>query len=203
MGQTEPMTDIAGVAVEHRTTARLEESLDHIRSSPRHRGTLELIVCRPEPEHRVVVDVGELNATEGLAGDCWNRKRSPKGEAPQLNKQLNLINARVSRAIAGDADADRALAGDQLHVDLDLSVEHLPPGTRLEIGTAVIEITADPHTGCAKFRRRFGAEALRFVNHGEGAELRMRGICARVAVAGTIRRGDVVTVVPVLAGAAS
>ena len=98
--------------------------------------------------------------------------------------QLNIINARVARLVAGDDPADRALAGDQLHVDLDLSPENLPAGTRLAIGGAVIEVTDQPHTGCAKFAARFGAEALRFVNIGGGKQLRLRGINAKVVAAG-------------------
>ena len=84
-------------------------------------------------------------------------------------------------------------SGDQLHVDLDLSPDNLPAGTRLAIGDAVIEITDQPHTGCAKFAARFGKEALRFVNVGVGKELRLRGINAKVVTPGTIRRGDTIT----------
>ena len=107
--------------------------------------------------------------------------------------QLNVINARLSRLVGGDDDDVRALAGDQLHVDLDISHDNLPAGTRLAIGDAVIEITEQPHTGCAKFAARFGKEALRFVNVGAGKELRLRGLNAKVVTPGTIRRGDTIT----------
>ena len=107
--------------------------------------------------------------------------------------QLNIINARLSRLVGGADDDVRALAGDQLHVDLDLSNDNLPPGTQLAIGDAVIEITDQPHTGCAKFAARFGKEALRFVNVGAGKQLRLRGINAKVVIPGTIRRGDTIT----------
>ncbi|MDF2732971.1 MAG: hypothetical protein K0S92_1605, partial [Desertimonas sp.] len=107
--------------------------------------------------------------------------------------QLNIINARLSRLVGGADDDVRALAGDQLHVDLDLSSDNLPPGAQLAIGDAVIEITDQPHTGCAKFAARFGKEALRFVNVGAGKQLRLRGINAKVVIPGTIRRGDTIT----------
>ena len=84
----------------------------------------------------------------------------------------------------------RVLAGDQLHVDLDLSEANLPPGTRLALGTAVIEVTPEPHRGCAKFVERFGRDAMRFVNSPIGRELRLRGLNARVVVPGTVRPGD-------------
>jgi MOSC domain-containing protein YiiM len=100
------------------------------------------------------------------------------------------MNARAVALLAQSADR-WALAGDQLFLDLDLTDENLPPGTRLAIGTAVIEITAQPHTGCDKFAARFGADATRFVNSAEGKRLHLRGINAKVVRSGTIRVGDV------------
>ena len=85
-----------------------------------------------------------------------------------------------------------ALAGDQLFVDLDLSPANLPTGTRLALGSAVIEVTAKPHTGCAKFTRRFGLAAHRWINGTVGRAERLRGICAIVVEPGTVRRGDTI-----------
>ncbi len=73
--------------------------------------------------------------------------------------QLNVMSARVIDLVAAGDRERWALAGDQLYVDLDLSEENLPPGTRLALGSAVIEVTDQPHTGCAKFSARFGAAA--------------------------------------------
>ena len=101
------------------------------------------------------------------------------------------MNARATALVAGDRER-WPLAGDQLYVDLDLSGEHLPPGTRLAIGTAVIEVTADPHTGCKKFSERFGLEALMFVNSPEGRALNLRGINTRIVQSGTVRVGDTI-----------
>lgn len=179
----------------HLSTAALEAGLEHIRSSPADRGTLELIVRRPAVDEREVLAAGELSLHEGLVGDTWKDRpssRTPDG-GPHPDMQLNVINARLSALIAGGDEARRVLAGDQLHVDLDLSAANLPAGTRLAIGAAVIEVTEQPHTGCAKFASRFGAEALRFVNVGAGKELRLRGINARVVVPGAITAGDRVT----------
>ena len=127
----------------------------------------------------------------GLVGDTWKvrgSRRTTDGSAhPEM--QLNIMNARAARLVAGDDDR-RQLAGDQLYFDLDISVANLPPGTQLALGTAVIEVTAQPHTGCAKFARRFGEEALKFVNSDVGKQLRLRGMNAKVVVPGTVRAGD-------------
>ncbi len=178
----------------HLTTDELEAGLDDVRRSPVDDGRLDLIVRRPEIGAREILDVGELTLDQGLAGDTWHQRPSRRTDdgGPHPEMQLNIINARLSTLIGGDDVDRRALAGDQLHVDLDLSEANLPAGTRLAIGDAVVEVTAQPHTGCAKFAARFGAEALRFVNVGAGKELRLRGINAKVVTPGTIRPGDAI-----------
>jgi MOSC domain-containing protein YiiM len=173
--------------MEHATLDDLQSGLDHVRSSPADRGTLELIVRRPAEDLREVLHEGELDAEVGLVGDRWHLGTSPTNDA-----QLTVINSRVAQLVARSRDR-WALAGDQLYVDLDLSVENLPAGTRLTIGEAVIEVTAVPHTGCAKFSARFGSDAVKLVNKGEGRELRLRGMNARVVTSGTVRVGDRVT----------
>ena len=146
---------------------------------------------RPALLQREVLEVGQLSSTHGLVGDTWSQrpsKRTPDG-SPHPDMQLNIMGTRVAHLVA--VTPDRVpLAGDQLYVDLDLSVDALPAGTRLAIGTAVIEITDQPHTGCAKFTERFGPDALRFVNSPVGKELRLRGANAKVVVDGEVRPGD-------------
>jgi hypothetical protein len=181
----------------HRTPTELDAALDHIRDAPTDAGTVELIVRRPAIDERELLDEAELDPAWGVVGDTWNvrgSRRTPDG-APHPDMQLNVINARVTSALADTPEA-RALAGDQLHLDLDLSADSLPPGTRLALGTAVIEVTDQPHTGCAKFSARFGVDALRWVNSEAGRKLRLRGLNAKVVVPGTVRRGDAVTRVP-------
>jgi hypothetical protein len=170
----------------------LEAGLDEIRRSPRNEGVLKLIVRRPRTDEREVLNAGELNSAEGLAGDSWKTRsssRTPDGSAhPEM--QLNIMNSRVIALIAQDEDRWQ-LAGDQLFLDMDLSDENLPAGTRLALGSAVIEVTAQPHTGCKKFVARFGLDAMRFVNSDLGKQLHLRGINAKVVRAGVIKVGDV------------
>lgn len=177
----------------HRSREELDAGLAHIRQSPRDTGTLELIACRPAPGERVVLEEATLDLSAGLVGDNWSVRGSsstPDGSA-NPDAQLTFMNARCAALVAG-TEQHGGLAGDQLYVDLDLSEESLPAGARLEIGETVVELTAKPHRGCDKFAARFGLDALRFVNTGEGRRLRLRGRNARVVVGGTIRRGDVV-----------
>jgi hypothetical protein len=183
---------VDGVTDQHLSYGQLEDGLAEVLGSPQDVGTVELIVRRPAVDAREVLDVGTLDPAWGLVGDTWRerRARTPDG-TPHPDTQLNVINARFARLVAVDPDR-RALAGDQLHLDLDLSETNLPPGTRLALGSAVIEVTEQPHTGCAKFAARFGRDALRFVNSPTGRSLRLRGLNAKVVVPGTVRVGDVV-----------
>ena len=178
--------------VRHLATEELEAGLDEIRRAPRDDGRVELIVRRPAEEERELLTEATLDPEDGLVGDMWRvrgSKRTPDGSA-HPDMQLTLMNARVTDLVAG-GDRDRwALAGDQIYVDLDISVENLPPGTRLVLGTALIEVTAEPHTGCAKFAARFGGDAHRFVNVKTHRHLRLRGVNAKVVRPGTVATGD-------------
>lgn len=177
----------------HLTTAELEAGLDAVRRSPKDEGVLEMIVRRPKADEREVLDEGELDRAEGLVGDSWSVRgssRTADGSA-HPDMQLNVMNSRVIDLVAGGRE-HWPLAGDQLYLDLDLSEENLPAGTRLSLGGAVIEVTAQPHTGCKKFVARFGADAMKFVNSAEGRRLRLRGLNAKVVAGGVIRVGQVV-----------
>jgi hypothetical protein len=179
---------------EHRTADELTAALDEIRQSPSATGTVELIVRRPAENEREVLDEAELDLDLGLVGDMWKARGSSRtpDRSANLDAQLTLMNARAAHAIAGNSER-RQLAGDQLFVDLDLSIENLPAGTQLAVGDAVIEVTHEPHTGCAKFSARFGTEALKFVNKSPGRELRLRGVNTRVVTPGTVRAGDAIS----------
>jgi MOSC domain-containing protein len=180
--------------VQYLSMTELEAGMEHIRQSPKDQGTLQMIVRRPSVDGREVLQEGELNLTEGLAGDTWNARVSVHSTdgRPIINKQITIMNARTI-ALLAQSQEHWPLAGDQLYVDMDLSDDNLPPGTQLGIGSAILEVSPDPHTGCQKFSSRFGVEALKFVNSAEGKRLHLRGINTKIIQAGMIRVGDTVT----------
>ncbi len=171
----------------------LEAGLDEIRRSPKDQGRVELIVRRPAENQREVVETVTLDRVLGLIGDRWRPRGSGRGKTgrPHRGRQLTIMNARVAALVAGSADRWQ-LAGDQLYVDLDLSCDNLPPGTRLAVGSAMVEVSDQPHRGCKKFAQRFGRDALEFVNSEIGRQLNLRGINANVVRTGIVRSGDVI-----------
>ena len=179
--------------VKHLTMAELEAGLDEIRQSPKDHGVLDWIVRRPETNQREVLEEGELSVVEGLVGDNWITRGSSrtKDGSSHPDMQLNIMNSRVIGLLAQSKERWK-LAGDQLFLDIDLSDENLPAGSRLAMGEAIIEVTPQPHTGCKKFVARFGLDAMKFVNVGIGKQLKLRGINAKVVQSGKIRVGDAV-----------
>jgi MOSC domain-containing protein len=177
----------------HLSTEELERGVDEVRGAPPDGGRVEMIVRRPAVDEREVLTEAEVDLGIGVHGDTWRERGSsstPDGAANPA-AQVTVMNARAAALIAGDRDR-WPLAGDQLYVDLDLGGANLPAGTRLSLGTAVLEVSDKPHTGCKKFAERFGQDAARFVNSPVGRELNLRGINTRVVVPGTIRVGDAV-----------
>lgn len=179
--------------VKHLSMQELEAGLDHIRQSPKDNGILKMIVRRPDTLQREVLEEGMIDLNEGLLGDNWSRRPSSRtpDKSPHPDMQLNIMNARAIALLAQTEDRWK-LAGDQLLVDMELSDENLPAGTQLSIGSAIIEVTTQPHNGCKKFAQRFGVDAVKFVNSPIGKELHLRGINAKVIQGGKIRKGDVV-----------
>jgi hypothetical protein len=186
--------------MQHVELEALEAGLAGVRRAPKDAGTVELIVRRPTENERELLDEAELDTGEGMVGDNWRIRGSRASEdgSAHPDLQLTLMNARVTALVAQTRER-WALAGDQLYVDLDVSEANLPAGTRIQVGSAVIEVTAMPHTGCGKFARRFGAEALKFVNSRVGRELNMRGRNARILTGGRVRTGDTVRKLPPVA----
>lgn len=177
---------------DHLSREQLDAGAEDVLASPADRGTVELIVRRPAADAREVLTEGELVVGEGLAGDNYRERGSretPDGSA-HPEAQLNIMNSRAVDLVAGGDRERWSLAGDQLLVDFDLSRANAPAGTRLAVGTAVVEVSAKPHNGCAKFAKRFGLDAARWA--GSSDEHRFRGINAMVVEAGTVRTGDAI-----------
>lgn len=177
----------------HFTTAEIEAGMVHVLASPKDHGVLKMIVRRPKENKREVIENGNLDIKHGLVGDNWLTRGSSRTDNglghPEM--QLNLMNYRFAELIAGGRERV-PLAGDQLFVDIDLSPANLPVGTRLNIGTATIEITAIPHLGCKKFVERFGIDAMKFANSEFGRSHNLRGVNAKVTKAGEISSGNLI-----------
>ncbi|MFW2332179.1 MOSC domain-containing protein [Ilumatobacter sp.] len=179
----------------HLDTDRIDAAMAAAGASPGRVGTVDMIVRRPDVDAREVLDVGELVVGRGLEGDNYVERGSPQTDDGRAHPeaQLNIMNSRNIGVLSGGDRERWPLAGDQFFVDLDVSVANLPVGTRLRIGSAVIEVAAKPHNGCAKFAERFGKDAARWVN--QSRELRRRGLCAVVVEAGTVSTGDEIRVI--------
>lgn len=181
--------------IRHLNTDELEAGLEEALTSPTDEGIVNLIVCRPDVGQRKVLQSAEFSLEIGLVGDNWSKKpysKSPDG-GPHPEMQVTMINSRVLDLITAGDSSRMAVPGDQLVVDFDLSRENIPPGTKLNIGSAIIEVTEAPHTGCAQFVGWFGADAMRFVNSSRGRELCLRGINSKVIQPGVISQGDTIT----------
>ena len=172
------------MAIQHLSAAQIEAQMNQAEQSPQNDGVLEHIVLRLPDEQRATPQEAEVSPDGGLEGDRWARPNSPNPGA-----QISVMNSRFLRIVAGD-DTRMPLAGDNLLVDLDLSEENLPTGTQLQIGTATFEVTDVPHTGCQKFQRRYGKDALEFVNGETYKSRRLRGLFVRTIQAGKIQTGD-------------
>jgi hypothetical protein len=188
-------------ALPYRSTAELTARLDHLRSAPPDAGTVQLVVRRPAPGQREILDEGVLDTEDGVVGDNWLSRATSRAIAAgrHLEAQVNVMSARMIGLLA-DGIEEQSYAGDQLFLDLDISVANLPTGSRLAFGEpgaggATIEISGKPHNGCAKFVARFGEEAMLFVNSEVGKQLRLRGFNGRVVSSGVVRVGDRVRVV--------
>jgi hypothetical protein len=172
----------------------LDAGMPGILASPADNGRVELIVRRPAPGQREELGSATLDVDAGLLGDTWSTRgsrRTPDGSADR-EAQLTIMSSRVVALLAGGPDG-WGIAGDQLYVDLDLGAGNLPPGTRLRIGSAIVQVSAVPHTGCANFSGRFGVDALRFVSTPAGKEMRLRGVNTRIVESGVVRVGDAVS----------
>ena len=174
-----------------RKTADLQASLDHVLESPKDEGTVEFAQIRPAKGKREARESVHLSTEEGAQGDRWILTAPRDRETGEIwrEMQVTLMNARMIEAIAGDRD-NWPPAGDQFFVDFDLSAENLPAGTHIGIGTAVLEVSAEPHLGCDRFIERYGIDACRFVNSREGKALRLRGVNCRIVRDGEVRSGD-------------
>jgi len=171
------------------TFEELERAWQDAPPLPRGRGGVRRICVRTGGGAHACPPRVRVTCEGGVDGDRWAREPQRR-----LDAQVTLIAARVAEWIARPGSPPEA-AGDNFHVDLDVGVEALPVGTRIRLGTAVVEVTALPHSGCAKFRDRFGLDAVRWVNDPGHRERRLRGVNCRVIADGEVAVDDAVELV--------
>ncbi len=171
----------------HLLLAALESRLRALPALPKDSGRLALIVRRPADGKRETPERLRLLSEEGVPGDSWGR--DPER---MLDAQIAVMQFDVAELIANSQPL--TLFGDSLFVELDLSATNLPIGSRLRVGEAVVEVTPMPHDGCSKFKKRFGADAIFFVNAKLTRHLNLRGIYWKVIEAGEIRVGSPIEV---------
>lgn len=175
------------------TQPEIDQRLSSVLDSPKDQGTVEMIVVRPFKNQRKTLIHVLFSPEAGVTGDnwktqCWKKLNDGQSD-PDV--QVAIMNARMIDMLTDDK-AHWPLAGDQLFVDFDLSVTNLSPGDQLQIGDAVLQITAEPHRGCSKFKQRFGELAMHCVNSAQGDAHRLRGIYAKIISAGNVSVGDVI-----------
>ena len=177
--------------MEHMSASEIEAGLETVSAAPADGGLVRLLVRRPGVDEREIVEKAQLDTRQGFVGDDWVNRPGLNSDRPSPFAQITLMNARYAELIAGSEESDWALAGDQLYIDMDISKSNLPPGARLAVGGAILEVAPEPHTGCAKFSARFGSEALKATSSERGREARLRGANAIVIESGVVKRGDI------------
>jgi MOSC domain-containing protein YiiM len=171
----------------YHTLEHLERSLAALPAAPLASGRAVLLIRRGDGGRREELDRIHLSPDAGLPGDAWGRRQEPNPDA-----QLTVMQIDVAKLIANGQPL--TLFGDNLIVDLDLSVANLPVGSQVRVGRAILKVTPQPHNGCQKFHARFGPEALRFVSKSDLRHRNLRGIYMRVVQPGEVVLGDPVEV---------
>jgi MOSC domain-containing protein YiiM len=175
----------------YQTAEQLQAGMASVLDAPKDEGVVRLVVRRPARGQREILAEGQLDTERGLVGDDWVDRPGMNRETPSPYAQVTVMNARAAELVSGEAQPEAwAQCGDQLYIDLDISEANLPAGTRIAVGEAVLELQAEPHTGCVQFRGWWGPEALRHISTEEGRALRMRGANTRVVQSGAVRPGD-------------
>jgi hypothetical protein len=178
----------------HLSRAELQAALPQILDAPKDEGVIDGIIIRPAIEQRQELQSCSMSLEGGMKDDhwalgCW---KSTDDGAPHPDVQICMMMSSCIGLIAQERD-NWAVAGDNLFIDMDLTPGNMPPGTRISMGSVILEISDTPHNGCAKFIKRYGKDACVFVNTGDGDKYRLRGIYGRVVQDGTVSVGDKVT----------
>jgi hypothetical protein len=164
-------------------------------AAPRDSGRIVQLCVRPDVNKRAFPEVLELCPRRGAIGDRWEWRtwmHLPDG-SPDPRVQLALMDHRIL-AFLQDLTGCSHHPGDTCLLDLDLHADRLPAGSRLQIGSAVLEISDVENDACGKFATHYGAEVFSWIRAPANRARRLRGAFARVVQGGLVRNGDLGTI---------
>ncbi|MBD5780509.1 hypothetical protein IEN85_13495 [Pelagicoccus sp. NFK12] len=176
---------------QHATLEFLNARRDWVLAAPKDNAPILTLCLRPELGERSFVSSLQLDPKQGVVGDRWIRKTwmyTIDGK-PDPRIQVCLLGSRVLQLIRRDPDG-MTYPGDNIIADMDFSESNLPVGQRLQIGSAIIEVSDVFNTACSKWNERHGSDSIKWINLPENKEHRFRGILCRVVQAGEVTLTD-------------
>ncbi|MFT5632095.1 MAG: hypothetical protein ACI9HB_003282 [Gammaproteobacteria bacterium] len=179
------------IASGHVRLAECEDALSTILAAPKSGAIVEQLCLRPGFSERSFPELLELTVAGGIIGERWTKAPwlTLSDGTPDPRIQVSILSKRVMDLCWRDRENTHH-PGDTMIVDMDLGVENLPNGTRLGIGSAVVEVSDKFNTACIKWQGRYGAESLRWLNLRKNRDYRLRGILCRIVQDGVVRLGD-------------
>ncbi|WP_323780533.1 hypothetical protein [Thalassovita sp.] len=173
------------------TTAQLAAAMDHIRAAPRDDAPIEMLCRRPGYGKRDFLPELTLTVDQGIPGDRWTTSPWMKlaDGSPDPRIQVSILPSRVLNAVWLDRDT-QPHPGDPIIADLDCSYANLPVGSRVQAGTAVLEVSDVFNDACVKWKARYGAAAKDWITERENVHLRLRGLLCRIVQDGVVTLED-------------
>lgn len=177
----------------HVTLAECDAALAHVLAAPKE-AAIETLCHRPDFGQRDFREALELRVATGIENERWMKHPWMKLEdgSPDPRIQVSILQRRVLDLCWRDRDSV-VYPGDTMIADMDLGEENLPAGTRLQAGTAILEVSDVFNTACAKWKVRHGRESFDWINRPENVQHRLRGALCSIVQDGVVRKGDVLT----------
>lgn len=175
--------------------AELDAQLPHVLNAPKTGSRVAMLCTRPARNERVFPDAIVLTRARGIDGDREMAQpwlRLDNGD-PDPRIQVSIIPQRVLDLVWRDRE-NITHPGDNIVADIDVSLDNMPVGTILTIGTAALRVSDEWNDGCAKWNKRMGRAAYEWTTQPDHEPLRLRGIYCEIITDGVIKLGDTITV---------